>query len=170
MTDSKDIYLADLKPDKIREAALAEVQEQGILTVHYQTYELVAKRLGSSMGNLRSTYQWDRPKEQDKFTGRVDRALKALADEGKIRRASPRDKMRGPSGFYVRSLTYYTIAKWDETVQAYQDKAREKADEAARWERIAARLGELGYLMTDKKVGAHTWEQILERLEREAMV
>lgn len=157
------VMLDDLRPARIREAALAEALERGRFCTDHQVYSGVANRLGSSLDNLRYRGRgYERNREQERFFGRVDRALKALAEEGRLRRTG-RDE-RGPDGTRSRFVMYWTPEKWAVAEAERAIVLAGLAETEARWAKVAERLGAQEILMTRQgHLSLSSWERLLDR-------
>lgn len=160
--------LDSLKPPEIREAALAEITGRGHSDVEYGLIVAVARRCDSDNANTGAVPRWDALAIQQKFAGKVSRAMEKLVSEGLIRKSGPKDAR--PDGSQHRYVTYWTHDAW----KAAEEKAREHADAARalaqRWDSIEDRLKnatglnlDAGRVTGTRKLDAAEWEWLLDR-------
>lgn len=154
--------LNSLTPAEILPVVQALVEDMG----HAEWYDVthkVAAKLDSSYENTGDKYRWDAQKTQVRFEGRVKRALEKLAADGKL--------VRKDNAGYRNAHLYFTLEKWAEQQAEAEKRLQAERIRTARWDRIEERLAGYGFYMFDGyRLSAHDWEQILERLDREAAV
>lgn len=152
--------LDSLTPAEILPVVSALMDDMG----HGEWYDLthkVAAKLDSSYENTGAKYRWDTQKVQVRFEGRVKRALAKLEADGKL--------VRSPHAGYRNAPVYWTPAAWKGQQEAANRRLAAERAAMVRWDRIEQRLAAQGYHMLDgHRLSAHDFEQILDRLDREA--
>jgi len=150
--------LDELTPPEIKAAIPAVFPEDG----HAESYQLldaVAEKLNSSRDATPGGWQQNRVHER--YTGRVKRALDALAAEGDLVRVGSQEGL--PDGTNPGGVHYYT----PEAFAAAQEKRDKRYAEAqaakVRWDLVANRLDAVEvHLNKDGSLSLEDWEHLLE--------
>jgi alpha-amylase/alpha-mannosidase (GH57 family) len=155
--------LDDLKPAEIKEAAAALAPEHG----HFEAYQIqgyIADRLGSATWDddaLPSGYQ--KNAVQERYFGRVKRALDALAGEKVLIRVGANQVL--PSGLNsYNTVHYFTPEEFARQNAEGDARRREQQAEAFRNDEIRRRLAAGGFTNGTAFTTAD-WERILDMAE-----
>jgi len=150
--------LDSLTPAEIREAAAALMPEYGHAEAHHLVWA-VAERLGSSRQDV--PQGWAGNRVQERYFGRVKRALDALAEWGVLVRVGAKEGL--PSGASPGGVHYYT----PEAFAAAKEEADRRRAEAqaveARWDVVRRRLSAVEVdLRPNGSLYLTDWEHLLE--------
>lgn len=146
--------LDDLKPAEIIDQVLREMGERRWAEA-YQITDSVAKALGSHMHNAPDlTTGYTAARIQERYRGRVKRAMDKLADQGALIKYST-----------GRDVAYYTPEAWREEVAEQRRVADAKRAAEQRWQAITGRLLEQGYTLHNHTLSLDEWERLLDVLE-----
>jgi hypothetical protein len=153
--------LDSLTPAEIK-AVVAEVFPEDGHARDYQVLDSVAEFLGSSRldeGAFARAY--GRAGVVTRFSGRVRRALDALAADGALVRVGGREQP--PDGSPPGEVHYYTVAGYKAAAATHEDRQAEAVLERARRHRIASRLSAVNVtLRPDGSLSPGDWEHLLE--------
>lgn len=150
--------LESLTPAEIKAAIPAVFPEDGHAESHHVVWT-VAEKLDSSSQAVPQGYSGNRV--QERYIGRVKRALDALAAEGTLVRVGAQESP--PDGTSPGSVHYYTPEAFAAAKARSEQREAEALTEKVRWERIAVRLLAADVtLRKDGSLSAESWERLLE--------
>lgn len=152
--------LDTLTPAEIK-AAIPEVFPESGHAQSYQVVWAVAEKLGSGNQAVPQGYTGNRV--QERYTGRVKRALDALAAEGTLVKVPAGDRLPDGRPQSIREVRYYTPAAFEAATAAHAVRQAAGAQEKARWEKVAERLGAVDVALGNGgSLTLDDWENLLE--------
>lgn len=150
--------LDDLTPAAIKAAIPAVFPGDGHAEVHHVLW-YVAEKLGSGSKAVPQGYSGTRV--QERYLGRVKRAMDALAEEGVLVRVGAKD--RPPDGTSPGTVSYWTPEAYQEAKSESEKRRREGQAQAFRNDRIHSRLRAAGIaVLPDGSLRPDDWEHLLD--------
>lgn len=157
--------LDSLSAAEIREAVAAIALSQPRSFASHNLVHAVAEHLGSSTSSAAAftSTGYGITREQERYYGKVKRALDKLAADGTLARVAAGERLPDGRMLSMREVRYYTREAYEEA-KARGDRERAERDaEQARWKQVGDRLEAAGIRFEGgpRTVNLDGWERLL---------